>query len=136
MTEDVSASIRLSITVLLLAAAVGVVANISVMFIGVTANFRDSYVAASNQVHTSTISDLQTKKSVEATIIYKVARESNQIIRIEIVDSNGAVLRTFDFNSENIEQELDYFIENATKRFSVKIERREGYILRLTEATK
>lgn len=133
MTEEVSSQMRLSVTVALLASAVAVVVNILVMWIGVIQGFSDTYVAANNQVFSSTISELQSKDSIESTVIYKVARESDQICMIKIVNSSGTVLRTFDFKAASIENDLKYFITNANKRFNVKVDVRDGYVLTLLE---
>lgn len=130
MTEDVSMGIRLAVTVCLIASAVAIASNVLLMSIGTMDRFRDSYVEAVNSSDASVLNSLSNFSSVESTVIYKVARESNAIMKIVVKQKDGST-KTFDWSDPNID--LSWFRENATKRFSVSIEVREGYILTCEE---
>lgn len=133
MTEEVSSQIRLSVTITLLASVVAVVAAILTMWVGVMQSFADRYVDANNQVFSTVIMEMQGKDSIEAPVIYKVAMESDQISLIKILNADDSVAMSFDFTDAQIVKQLKYFINNATKRYKVRVDVREGYVLSLWE---
>ena len=135
MTEEVSSQIRLSVTITLLASVVAVVAAILTMWVGVMQSFADRYVDANNQVFSTVIMEMQGKDSIEAPVIYKVARESDQVSLIKILNADDSVAMSFDFTDAQIEKQLKYFINNANKRYKVRVDVRDGYVLSLWEVT-
>lgn len=132
MTEEVSGTMRLSVTIALLATMVATVANITVSSLLLMGNFRNSFVDAANASSTTTVYDLQHFSSIEAPNIYKVALESGDISKIEVILLDGSTL-TFDFDDPDID--LTWFKRNAIKRFKVEVELRAGYELTLTEVS-
>lgn len=135
MTEEVSSQLRLSVTITLLASVVAVVAAILTMWVGVMQSFADRYVDANNQVFSTVIMEMQGKDSIEAPVIYKVAMESNQISLIKILNADDSVAMLFDFTDAQIGKQLKYFINNANKRYKVRVDVREGHVLSLWEVT-
>jgi len=135
MTEEVSSQIRLSVTITLLASVIAVVAAILTMWVGVMQSFADRYVDANNQVFSTVIMEMQGKDSIEAPVIYKVAMESDQVSLIKILNADDSVAMSFDFTDAQIEKQLKYFINNANKRYRVRVDVREGYVLSLWEVT-
>ena len=135
MTEEVSSQIRLSVTITLLASVIAVVAAILTMWVGVMQSFADRYVDANNQVFSTVIMEMQGKDSIEAPVIYKVAMESDQISLIKILNADDSVAMSFDFTDAQIGKQLKYFINNAIKRYKVRVDVREGYVLSLWEVT-
>lgn len=135
MTEEVSSQIRLSVTITLLASVIAVVAAILTMWVGVMQSFADRYVDANNQVFSTVIMEMQGKDSIEAPVIYKVAMESDQVSLIKILNADDSVAMSFDFTDAQIEKQLKYFINNANKRYKVRVDVREGYVLSLWEVT-
>lgn len=135
MTEEVSSQIRLSVTITLLASVIAVVAAILTMWVGVMQSFADRYVDANNQVFSTVIMEMQGKDSIEAPVIYKVAMESDQVSLINILNADDSVAMSFDFTDAQIEKQLKYFINNANKRYKVRVDVREGYVLSLWEVT-
>lgn len=136
MTEEVSSQIRLSVTITLLASVVAVVAAILTMWVGVMQSFADRYVDANNQVFSTVIMEMQGKDSIEAPVIYKVAMESDQVSLIKILNADDSVAMSFDFTDAQIEKQLKYFINNANKRYKVRVDVREGYVLSLWEVVR
>lgn len=136
MTEEVSSQIRLSVTITLLASVVAVVAAILTMWVGVMQSFADRYVDANNQVFSTVIMEMQGKDSIEAPVIYKVAMESDQVSLIKILNVDDSVAMSFDFTDAQIEKQLKYFINNANKRYKVRVDVREGYVLSLWEVAR
>lgn len=136
MTEEVSSQIRLSVTITLLASVVAVVAAILTMWVGVMQSFADRYVDANNQVFSTVIMEMQGKDSIEAPVIYKVAMESDQVSLIKILNADDSVAMSFDFTDAQIEKQLKYFINNANKRYKVRVDVREGYVLSLWEVAR
>lgn len=132
MTEEVSGTMRLSVTIALLATMVATVANITVSSLLLMDNFRNSFIDAANASSTSTVYDLQHFSSIEASNIYKVALESGDISKIDVILLDGSTL-TFDFDDPDID--LTWFKRNAIKRFKVEVELRAGYELTLTEVS-
>ena len=136
MTEEVSSQIRLSVTITLLASVVAVVAAILTMWVGVMQSFADRYVDANNQVFSTVVMEMQGKDSIEAPVIYKVVMESDQVSLIKILNADDSVAMSFDFTDAQIEKQLKYFINNANKRYKVRVDVREGYVLSLWEVTR
>lgn len=133
MTEEVSSQIRLSVTITLLASVVAVVAAILTMWVGVMQSFADRYVDANNQVFSTVVMEMQGKDSIEAPVIYKVVMESDQVSLIKILNADDSVAMSFDFTDAQIEKQLKYFINNANKRYKVRVDVRDGYVLSLWE---
>lgn len=132
MTEEVSGTMRLSVTIALLATMVATVANITMSSLLLMDNFRNSFVDAANASSTTTVYDLQHFSSIESPNIYKVALESGDISKIDVILLDGSTL-TFDFDDPDID--LTWFKRNAIKRFKVEVELRAGYELTLTEVS-
>lgn len=130
MTEEVSGTIRLSVTVAMLGTVVMLAVNTLIFSLSIMDYYRDGYVDAVNQSGKSVVTGLQNMDSIESTNIYKLLRTDSGISKITVILTDGTRL-TFDVTSDDCD--INWFKRNAQRSFKVTVESRSGYNITCTE---
>lgn len=98
MTEDVTANIRLSVTVALLAGLISACTVMAITSLKYFDKFMISYTTAISDAGTSALSDLNKSSKVSAPLLYRMLCEDNGKVKtLKISYVNGDV--TSDYNT-------------------------------------
>ena len=124
MTEDVSATYRLAITVSLLSMLMSSVVNLAIIGDNILQNFTATYISAVHSVDTTVISSINNASSVAAPTAYKIIEERSGAVKsVRIKYSNGTV--TYDYKTllENADKSVEVeFKQAGSGMYTVEIE--------------
>lgn len=110
MTEDISATYRLAVTVALLSMLTMAVVNLAIIGNNLMQNFTMTYVSAAHTVDTTIVSSINNSPSVSAPTAYKMIEERAGAVKsVRIKYTDGTI--TSDYKT---------LLDNAAK--SVKVE--------------
>lgn len=100
MDEDVSVSLRLSVTVWLTAALLGVTSGILVMSLQLLNNYNNKYVNATVAAADSGVNNLQSADVISGASAYAaVSKSINSIDKVYIVWSNGSTTVLYNYKT-------------------------------------
>lgn len=129
MTEDVSATTRLAVTICLIAALMTVTINLLIISNSVLRNFAVSYTIAAANQQPAAIWDVNQMRHVNGALLYRILSENEtridltkfQIRDLKADGSTGGYLNT-----------IADFKKKAGKEYSVKIELLDSGMLKIT----